>query len=455
MAFCRIASSQLFWPPDRPHRVAFTELTPHNVSLVVRAQLRDLCELAELADTIRSFEGVNGAIVTDAAETAARERSAALLLRIAEGLPGPESEVVASRAAGLACGDSLGAARRQAEVEERDLVLLCGPVSTWRRKSTATFHGMMASVPVASWNAFVARADSLLGRLVPYLAGTLEQPALTTRPVPGFRIADLFVCGGEPNGFPKHFAYFLPEDEGVRGASCAKTLVYANVYAAHHELISRPLAALTLDPPESAWPDRTLEPLLLWFRGHDVGHQLRLPQTALRELHVVGPEASIALQEALADVIGYLATAGGPWQSELGLERAAAGSVFLAELLRYVQRGPRLFPDSDAAFLELSYLSDGGYVELDASRGRLAWEPDALHHGMVALGRELTQALLDTDVARTRALIAAHLPVEGEGLAGWWTEFDAATSDVPTTFAYCAPELSRSSTWILAQEGVR
>src|SRR5207253_2070000 len=159
-----------------------------------------------------------------------------VLHELAEELPGPESEVVALRVAALAGGDAAAAARRQAEIVEHDLVLLCGPVATWRRKSSETFHGMMASVPLPYWIDLLERAS-----------------------------------------------------------------------ASH--------AAGGPGPPLQDRPDGPLAPSRLWCRGHDSGDQLRLPQTALRELHVVGREASIALQEAFADTIGYLAVAGGPWPS--------------------------------------------------------------------------------------------------------------------------------------------
>jgi len=430
-----MTSSRLFWPANRPHRAVAFDLQVDVLSEVVQGLLDEVHELAALGDTILSLEGPSGSAASGTAARAARGEAAALLTRCAQRLPGPEAEVVAMRAAGLNGGDPAAAARRQAEVEERDLVLLCGPTSTWRRKSTHTFFGAMAAVPLAPWDAFIARADALFDDLMAYIAETLSQPRLTARPVPGFRIGDLLCCGGEPNGFPKHFAYFLPEDEGVRSATSAKTVVYANVYAAHHDLISRPLADRLLESSCGAWPQRPLEVLLLWFRGHDLGHQLRLPQTALRNLHVLGRETSIALQEALADVIGYLAVAGGPWQSEFETDRAAAGSMFFAEMLRYMQRGTGLFPDSDAAFLELSYLSTHGYVEIDATSGRVAWEPDGLHAGIEALARELV-AILDTDVARTEALVAAHLPGDDAPLVSWWASLDALTSDVPTTLAY-------------------
>ena len=93
-------------------------------------------------------------------------------------------------------------------------------------------------------------------------------------------------------------------------------------------------------------------------------------------------------------------------------------------------------PPPDAAFLELTYLSNGGYVDICAGTGHLAWEPDSLYDGMVALGRELTCAVLGTQVLCARALIAAHLPVDHEPLAGWRAAFDAATYHVPTSLAY-------------------
>lgn len=432
-----MTTSRLFWPADGSHRIAATELRSEHVPDVVQELLDDVHELAELADTIRSLEGSGGFSTSRAAAYAARQEAATLLLRAAESLPGPEAEVAAMRAAGLDGGDPGAAARRQAEVDEQDLVLLCGPTSTWRRKSSRTFFGAMASVPHAPCNDFVARVDACLPELLPYLVDTLSQPGLTVRPVPGFRVADLLSCGGEPDGFPKHFAYFLPEDEGLSAVTPAKTVVYANVYAMHHDRISRPLADRLLESCGGEWPDRPLEALLVWFRGHDYGHQLRLPQTALRELHVVGRETSIALQEALADVIGYLAMAGGPFGSRLGCDRALAGSMFLAEMLRYMQRRIGLFPDSDAAFFELSYLSSNGYVEIDPVTARVAWEPDSLHAGVTALARELVGAILDTDVTRTMALLAAHFPGEDAPLVDWWATHASLTSDVPTTFAYC------------------
>ena len=430
-------NARLFWPLSQTHRVAQMELRSDSVKRPVEPLLADMQTLASLADTIRSLEGPDGHPAWSNAVRAAAEQSAAILERTAQRLPGPESEVIAMRAAGLNGGDHAAAARRQAELDERDLVLLCGPMSTWRRKSQRQFHGMMASVPLVRWNTLVADADAMIDDLVAYVAETVAQPRLTVVPVPGFRVGDLLYCGGEPDGFPKHFAYFLPEDEGIRGARLAKTIVYANVYAAHHEQISKRLAERVFLSP-GLWPEQPLEILLLWFRGHDVGHQLRLPQTSYRALHVVGLETSIALQEALADVIGYLALTGGPWQVKFDIDRAAAGSVFLAEMLRYVQRGPGLFPDSDAAFLELSFLHDRGYVRLDAATGRLDWEPDRLHDGVIAIARELTSALLDTDVAQTAALIEAHMPGEHEPLAGWRASFDVLISDIPTTFAYRA-----------------
>jgi hypothetical protein len=423
----------LFWPPEHTHRILPVVLSREGIPSSIRPHLADLDELASLADAIRALQDRSGSFVGGTVARSALERSAALLAVTAESLSGPEAEVIRLRAEELNGDGCSTAAIRQAQIRERDLVLLCGPMATWQRKSSATYHGFVASVPWAPGNALIARADSL--PLRDYMADLLDQPRLTARPVPGFLVTTLITCGGEPNGFPKHFAYFLPEDEGVKGAGISKTVVYANVYSARFEGISRPLAQLGLEPTVDVSPEQALKLLVLWFRGHDIGHQLRLPTTAFRELRLLGRATSIALQEALADVIGYLAMTGGPWCGAFGGDLAACEFVFLAELLRYLERGSRYFPDSEAADLELSYLLAGGYAELGPT-GRLVWEPGRLNEGMVALGRELTTCILGTDVLRAEQLVAAHLGDYREPMASWRSGFRRSASGVPTSLAY-------------------
>jgi len=425
----------MFWPPDRTHRILPVSLSREGIPASLRASLEDIDELASLADVLRALQCQPGCFAGGSVAHAALARSAELLKRTAKQLPGPEAEVIALRAQGLSGNGGENAAIRQAQIQERDLVLLCGPMTTWQRKSSLTYYGFAASVPLPPSNLLIARADSLLPDVQAYLADMLGQPELVARQAYRFLVTNLVNCGGEPNRFPKHFAYFLPEDEGIKRAKVCKTVVYANVYDARFESISRRLAQLGLDPAIDVSAGQAMTLLLLWFRGHDVGHRFRLPNSAFRELGQLGRDTSIALQEALADVVGYLAVSGGPWYRGFGIDLASCGFVFLAELLHYLERGAQYFPDSEAADLELSYLINGGYAELSAA-GQVLWDPQTLHDGMLALGRELVVSILGNDTCHAAQMVATHLANDREPMSSWRPRFHHYASDVPTSLAY-------------------
>ncbi len=94
-----------------------------------------------------------------------------------------------------------------------------------------------------------------------------------------------------------------------------KSVVYANLYQTRFQRVSLPLAEETLVPfrLNGLTPYRSLRDLLLWFRGHDIGHSFRLPETDYERLQSVGLENMWMLQEAIADVMGYLMVVNGPW----------------------------------------------------------------------------------------------------------------------------------------------
>ena len=217
-----------------------------------------------------------------------------------------------------------------------------------------------------------------------------------------------------------------------------KSVVYANLYQTRFQRVSLPLAEETLVPfpLNGLTPSRALRYLLLWFRGHDSGHSFRLPQTNYGRLQSVGLENMWMLQEAIADVMGYLMVASGPWREAFQLDRAECSAVFLAELLRYIRRGPSWFPDSGAGFIELSYLLSHGYVSLLADGEQLLWDPDRLYDGMGALAGELVKVVLGADVERARALLAEHSFQPGHVLSRLLTKLTRDFHHLPTDFAF-------------------
>jgi hypothetical protein len=82
--------------------------------------------------------------------------------------------------------------------------------------------------------------------------------------------------------------------------------------------------------------------------------------------------------------------------------------VFLAELLHYLRRGPWLYGDAGAAYVELSYLLANGFLELRAD-GRVEWQLERLHEGMRSLAKEMAATVLEpTEAEPCRRLVATY-----------------------------------------------
>ncbi len=210
------------------------------------------------------------------------------------------------------------------------------------------------------------------------------------------RVTDMVACGGEANAYPKHFAYFLPEDEGVKGepGQRKKTIVFRNAYRDRFTVISQPLGEAVFRGPARD-PEAPVErALLAWFRGHDIGHTATLPSTDYGWRLDLGHEPFMMMQEAVSDVYGLLLTLTPTWTALTGLSPVDIADVFLAELLHYLRRGPWLYGDAGAAYVELSYLLANGFMVLRPD-GHVEWEMERLHEGMRSLAREMASAVLE------------------------------------------------------------
>jgi hypothetical protein len=110
----------------------------------------------------------------------------------------------------------------------------------------------------------------------------------------------------------------------------------------------------------------------------------------------------------VSDVYGLLLTLTPTWTTLTGMSAVDATDVFLAELLHYLRRGPWLYGDAGAAYVELSYLLANGHMELQPD-GHVRWEMERLHEGMRALAREMARAVLEpTNAEPCKRLVATY-----------------------------------------------
>jgi hypothetical protein len=422
--------------------VEYADLSPE-VPPELAPLLPKLRRLAQLGDAMGSLQAADGSTADERAAREIAASSARLLNEIAaaDEVTPEAAATMRLRADALTNGTSREAvARREAALAEpQPLTVICGPMGTWRPKSRTPLHSVIAATRHAEGDRLIAAID---GRAEAALAAVGERLGLEGLGVAGvypMQVCDLIACGGEANTFPKHFAYFLPEDEDVGDpAAEKKTILFRNAYRLRHERISRRLGEAMLVGPR---PGEGADPaaiLVMWLRGHDIAHGVTLPGDGRVKPEDLGePESYYSLDEAIADSFGGLMAMTPEWLEAAGARRDDVAAIVMAEMLHYVRRGPWLWGDAGAAFIELSSFVQGGFVSVD-EEARVHFEADGVQAGLEALAKALaTEVIAAPDAASVEAFLARHSWERGGDARRVLDALrDGRVGEVPTALAY-------------------
>jgi hypothetical protein len=437
----RLLPCPVFWPEREQHGVRYMPLEAEELSPEIAALMPRLRSLAALGDALRSLQARDGTPLSSEAADALVKRTGSMLMEIADAVQGETAEIVRLRAEALLTGGShRDAAVREAELSQAQaLTLICGPVCTFRRKTRHPLHTVIAATRNRPYDELVTKLDEHLEAATVSIRAELGLSELAFGSTFPMCVTDLIACGGEANAYPKHFAYFLPEDEGIADepGQRKKTVVFRNVYRYRHTIISQPLGEALLSGPSRAAETPVERILLMWFRGHDIGHGACLPGTDYAWEPDLGHEPFMMIQEALADVFGFMLAVTPTWLSLAGLSVTDVGATFLAELLHYLRRGPWLDGDAGAAYLELSYLAVNGFVDIGAD-GVVTWETERLVQGMRELAGALAVAVLAaSDAQPCTELVARYGWPAATPASNVLAELHRGIRGVPTALAYC------------------
>jgi len=432
-----------FWPVDDQHGVGHVCLEGQPASNPEQA-MPILVELAALSEALRGMQTVDGTFLSEQAASALRGEMSELLLELAEVVDEDSAELIRMRAKAL----SGGADHRETVIEiarknvQPSLEVVCGPLCTWRMKTRAGLHSFLAAArDEENQKLLDALDDSLEGALDALREGIGSNGLHVPFKLP-MNVTDLLISAGEAAGHPKHFAYFMPEDEGVDGLALEeqRTLYMRNVHIARYRVITIPLAEVLLDGPMAPAETPVEDTLMPWIRGHDHGHNTIVPETDYDSwMRTLGIEPFMALQEAIADVYGFLMTISEPWLEISGVSRLDMCATHIAEMLHYLRRGPEFYGDPGAAYVELSFLAENGYVEIDGS-GRISWDEDGFCRGMTALAAALTESTVAApDERGSEELLARYgWPAETAAMRTWNRMRDELAG-VPTSVAFYRP----------------
>src|SRR6266550_239000 len=348
-----------FWPPVGSYAVSCTDLAAATPALG-DAFLRGLAELqAAIDEEWRTAKEVGPPARTRFADP---PLVASAMRAIAERLPGAvDRRAIELRAQAIEHGYHAAILAELAELEE-EIAVVAGQVQ---------------------------RLDEVAG----YLTGLHADLRLAD--VPAFAVMRVFFMAGEGNLHPKHIAYFLPADEGVTHSPFKKTYYFGNTHQVLLETLSLPLAARFLRVGrqlDAAGPGARAIPTL-GVLGHEFGHSVHRPATGFGALHHAHRWASAVLQEVAADVFGILIAAE-LWAERLSIPREDVVFYYLAECLRYIDRGLGYFPDSDGMYLQLSYFVQIGALAVERDGGpRLTGDPGTVLAALRSLARVLVDEL--------------------------------------------------------------
>jgi hypothetical protein len=432
-----------FWPVDDQHGVGHVLLDgdpPSNPEEVTPL----LVKLAAQSEAMRGLQTLEGELLSESAAAALRGEMSEGLLELAELVDEESAELIRMRAKALS-----GAADHRETViaiarkgVQPPLEIVCGPLCTWRMKTRAGLHSFLAAARDDRSQKLLDSLDDSLEAALDALRESLEVPGLKVPFKLPMNVTDLLLSAGEAAGHPKHFAYFLPEDEGVDGLPLEeqRTLYMRNVHVARYRVITIPLAEALLDGPVGPTETPVDETLMPWIRGHDHGHNVIVPETCYDDwLNTLGVEPFMMLQEAIADVYGFLMTISEPWLELTGVSRLDMCATHIAELLHYLRRGPEFYGDPGAAFVELSFLAENGFVEIDDA-GRIRWDVEGFCRGMTALASALTEATVGApDERGSEAFIGRYgWPTETAAMRTW-NRMREELAGVPTSIAFYRP----------------
>lgn len=396
----RLIEHQLFWPIKNHFSVS---------SLVLSTDLPEhfqpirplFAQLSHLANSIRELQAINERSPhLEKQITQLLHQSGEIIEEISQVLSSNAEKNILRKKAQVLKGEleARPVLEQASQFTEEELILLCGPLSTWHKKTKQYFHSMIAAIPDAELNRTIKQADRLFYEvLLPRFKQDID-PQLGVSSVPSFVVGELVACGGEADRYPKHFSYFLPEDEGVKWAKMKKTIVFSNLYQHRFQHTTLKLGERFFNDFRVDEHYSVTKPLIMWLRGHDIGHSIVLPTTSYKELRQIGRWNSMLVQEAIADTYGFLANQSPEWRKIHQASVEQVTDLFISELIRYLLKGWNLFPDSGAALLELSYLIYHGHLKMD-NHLRIHYTDESIVTGMENLTKKLTELILTPKVA--------------------------------------------------------
>ena len=294
-------------------------------------------------------------------------------------------------------------------IEQELLIILSPMITNWIKGKRKKQFSFVAAYPNQNLQSYVDNYFKNTNQIRLFLSEIGTEQKLSLDKIPSCIIADLLLLGGAADNYPKHFSYFMPEDEGKPNSKFKKTTIFSNLISHRFSNTTQIIHYYLIESSQSPFisTEAGLNLLLLWMRGHDIGHFIKLPATNYQALRSIGYFFSMTLQELIADCAGYLfAFPSFGLNPITDLNAESAKGIFLAEMLRYALKDNQELPDSYAAFIELNFLISNEFISI--INNKISTTPLQLFNGLKALFQIAIQTILQTNIEKTEQFLAQY-----------------------------------------------
>ena len=289
--------------------------------------------------------------------------------------------------------------------EEMDLVL--GKVFASEGDRTSYYCGV-AGVVNNSYKAVLEQFDSRLEDLCNQLETSFRDESGSIKDkAPDIKCIDVFSLSGAFDVAHKPICIFFSGENPENISTLSNMTVFANLYSTRFKALTFEIARghlLDFDLLQGLSDSEISELLLIWLRGHDVGHFIGEDNLG-KKLSQFDKDYMI-LHELKSDIIALYSFR--LYKKDL-LNDGLAEKIYaltVAEMLRYIRRGDILkYPDSASAYLAWCYFEQNGAITYDSDTKKYKINFALLEQSVSAFVRELLDIFKGGDVQAARELV--------------------------------------------------
>ncbi len=290
---------------------------------------------------------------------------------------------------------------------EREMDLIIGKVFASEGDRVSYYSGV-AGVVNNKYKNVIDQFDSQLDRLSQeLLASSLNESSSIRNKAPEIKCIDVFSLAGGLGVSHKPICVFFSGESPQNISSLSNMTVFLNLYAARFRALTIEVAKRYLLEAKflEELSDQEIPMLLLiWLRGHDVGHFIGEDKLG-DEMSEFDPDYMI-LHELKSDMIALYSFR--LFADDL-LDNGLLEKIYylsVAEMLRYIRRGNILkHPDSASAYLAWRYFEHFGALKYDPRDNNFRIDLALLEDAVTNFTKELLNIFKEGNVESARQLV--------------------------------------------------